>query len=123
MRHRTVRFRSSSQRSPDVLLGRLFLGRSPPRLLNAAAPGGLEPAPEVDSGRPSPIFGTALQVFTYIRDTPQYKILIRFLSLLVKTKRWPLKGSCCRVVCTWVYKRLKPARISTGLKASVVSHK
>jgi hypothetical protein len=25
MRHRTVRFRSSSQRSPDVLFGRLFL--------------------------------------------------------------------------------------------------
>src|SRR5215472_3183435 len=46
MRHRTVRFRSSSQRSPDVLSGRLFLGRSPPRLLGAAAPGGLKPAPE-----------------------------------------------------------------------------
>jgi hypothetical protein len=46
MRHRTVRFRSSSQRSPDVLFGRLFLGRSPPRLLNAAAPGGLKPTPE-----------------------------------------------------------------------------
>src|SRR3954452_6220669 len=45
MRHRSVRFRSSSQRSPDALLGRLFLGRSPPRLLNAAAPGGLKPAP------------------------------------------------------------------------------
>src|ERR1051326_893602 len=46
MRHRTVRFRSSSQHSPDVLIGRLFLGRSPPRLLNAAAPGGLKPTPE-----------------------------------------------------------------------------
>jgi hypothetical protein len=46
MRHRTVCFRSSSQRSPDVLFGRLFLGRSPPRLLSAAAPGGLKPTPE-----------------------------------------------------------------------------
>src|ERR1019366_5303825 len=92
MRHRTVRFRSSSQRSPDVLLGRLFLGRSPPRLLNAAAPGGLEPAPEVDSGRPSPIFGTALQVFTYIRDTPQYRIFTRSLRRLQYTSRWPENG-------------------------------
>ena len=46
MRHRLVRFRSSSQRSPDILFGRLFHGRSPPRLLNAAAPGGLKPTPE-----------------------------------------------------------------------------
>src|ERR1035437_5099256 len=92
MRHRTVRFRSSSQRSPDVLLGRLFLGRSPPRLLNAAAPGGLEPAPEVDSGRPSPIFGTALQVFTYIRDTPQCRIFNRSLRRFANTSKWPEYG-------------------------------
>src|ERR1700738_3877173 len=93
MRHRTVRFRSSSQRSPDVLLGRLFLGRSPPRLLNAAAPGGLEPTPEADSGRPSPIFGTALQVFTHIRDTPQYRILIRSRRRLANTNRCPAHAS------------------------------
>ena len=45
MRHRTVCFRSSPQHTPDVLNGRLFHSRSPPRLLNAAAPGGLKPAP------------------------------------------------------------------------------
>ena len=37
MRHRTVCFHSSPQHSPDVLSGRLFLSRSPPHLLNAAA--------------------------------------------------------------------------------------
>src|SRR5712691_8160870 len=89
MRHRTVCFRSSSQRSPDVLFGRLFLGRSPPRLLSAAAPGGLKPAPEADSGRSSPIFSTALQVFTYIRDTPQYRIFTRSLRRLANTNRCP----------------------------------
>src|ERR1700734_790087 len=93
MRHRTVCFRSSSQRLPDVLFGRLFPGRLPPRLLNAAAPGGLKPTPEVESGRPSPIFGTALQVFTYIRDTPQYSILIRSRRRLEKTNRWPANAS------------------------------
>jgi hypothetical protein len=77
MRHRSVSFRSSSQRSPDALLGRLFLGRSPPRLLIAAAPGGLKPTPESRLRGPSPIFDTALQVFTHIRDTPQNRILTR----------------------------------------------
>lgn len=40
-----VRFRSSPRHSPDVLKGRLFQCRSPPRLLNAAAHGGLASAP------------------------------------------------------------------------------
>src|SRR3954451_262408 len=46
MRHRTLCFRSSSQHLPDTLFGRLFLGRSLPRLLSAAAPGSLKPTPE-----------------------------------------------------------------------------
>jgi len=45
MRHRTVCFRSSPQYSPDIFVDAFFLGRSLPRLLNAAAPGGLKPAP------------------------------------------------------------------------------
>jgi len=45
MHHRTVCLRSSSRNVPSALVGRLFLGRSPPRLLNAAAPSGLKPAP------------------------------------------------------------------------------
>src|ERR1700687_2957106 len=40
MPNRTVRLRSSSRHLPDCLLWRLFLDRSPPRLLNAAAPRG-----------------------------------------------------------------------------------
>jgi hypothetical protein len=42
MRHRTVCFRSSPQHIPDILNGRLFPSRSPPRLLNAAALGQFE---------------------------------------------------------------------------------
>ncbi len=40
-----VRLRSSSRRSPDAVTPRLFPQRSPPRLLTAAAWGGLKPAP------------------------------------------------------------------------------
>src|SRR5580693_3170006 len=83
MRHRTVCFRSSSQHSPDVLIGRLFLGRSPPRLLNAAAPGGLKPTPESrlrealshlrysSAGFP-PTFVTHLDTDTCPRPSPLY---------------------------------------------------
>src|SRR5438445_6224444 len=45
MHRRTVCLRSSSRNVPSALVGRFFLGRSPPRLLNAAAPSGLKPAP------------------------------------------------------------------------------
>jgi hypothetical protein len=45
MRLRTVCFRSSSQYIPAIPQGMTFPGRSPPRLLNAAAPGGLKPTP------------------------------------------------------------------------------
>jgi len=41
-----VRFRSSSRYTPDAVSPRLFPARSPPRLLNAAAGGGLKPPPE-----------------------------------------------------------------------------
>jgi hypothetical protein len=63
--------------------------------LNAAAPGGLKPTPEVDSGRPSPIFGTALQVFTHIRDTPQFKHFCSFHRFFSQA-RWNLDdlGRC-----------------------------
>ena len=77
MRHRTVRFRSSSQRSPDVLLGRLFHGRSPPRLLNAAAPGGLKPTPESRLREAFSHLRYSSASFTCIRDTPQYNSLRR----------------------------------------------
>ena len=45
MRHQRFRLRSSFRYSPDVLDERLFHSRSPPRLFNAAALGGLKPAP------------------------------------------------------------------------------
>src|SRR5215472_16657459 len=81
MRHRTVRFRSSSQRSPDVLCGRLFHGRSPPRLLSAAAPGGLKPTPESRLREAHSHLRYSIASFTCIRDTRQSRILVNSLSV------------------------------------------
>src|SRR5690349_16574063 len=114
MRHRTVRFRSSSLHLPDTLSDAFSsdvhhhafstqqLRAIWSRFLKPA-PGGLLPS------------SIQLRKFPCVRDTPQFKIFTRSRRRLEKTKRCPAKASSCITLVTSACSPSKLQRISHGV--------